>query len=86
MKLISFITTREELNKIVSERGEKGLGALLADLDFDLSKPMKLEAGRGKVEFWQPEDDILIAPSMPVINGSQRKRFNNRQATLLKSR
>lgn len=87
VKLISYITTKEEVNKIVSERGQIGLGRFLADLDFDLSKPMKVDVKNGNFEFWQPEDDILITPSMPVINGSQRKRFiKNRQATLLKSR
>lgn len=85
--MISFVTTRDELNKIVSERGQVGLGAFLADLEFDLSKPMKVDAQQGKIEFWQPEDDLLITPSMPVINGSQRKQFmRNRHAQLLKSR
>ena len=73
--MVSFVTTKDEISKLYSQRGELGLQHYLEDLGFDLTKPIKMEVARGKAEFWQPEDDLLIVPQAPVINGSQRKQF-----------
>lgn len=73
--MVSLVTTRDEISMLYSQRGEIGLQRYLEDLGFDLEKPIKMEVSRGKAEFWQPEDDLLIVPQAPVVNGSQRKQF-----------
>jgi hypothetical protein len=75
----SFITTRDQIADMYNTRGEIGLQCYLSDLGFDCSRPIKFEGDRGKVEFWQAEDDLLIVPQNSVINGSQRRYMRNHQ-------
>ena len=71
--MVSYITNREEIANIVSEHGEKSFAKLLLDLGFNPESPTKVEYRNGKIEFWQPESDLLIAPNSPVVNGGVRK-------------
>lgn len=75
--MISYVTTREEIADVVGANGELSFAKMLLDLGFDPERPTKVDYKGGKIEFWQPENDLLIAPSNPVVNGGARGDWGN---------